>query len=97
VLHFSPPTEDKRYFPSGVERISPRKQGDLGELSAINWLMEQDYDVYLPLGHSPDYDMVADGGGALLRVQVKTSKPFRNRRWQIALRTCGGTEAGMGS
>ena len=80
-----------------MERMSPRKQGDLGELSAINWLMEQNYDVYLPLGHSPDYDIVADDGETLLRVQVKTSTQHRNRRWCVALCTRGGNRSWNGA
>jgi hypothetical protein len=39
--------------------MSPRKQGDLGELSAIDWLGSQGYALYLPLGHSPDVDLMA--------------------------------------
>jgi hypothetical protein len=37
-----------------VGRISPRLQGDIGELSALNWLIDQGASVYLPFGHSPD-------------------------------------------
>ena len=33
----------------------------------------------LPVGHSPDYDLIADDGEALLRVQVKTSTHLRQR------------------
>lgn len=76
--------------------MSPRKQGDKGELSAINWLMEHGYDVYLPLGHSPDYDIIADDGEVLLRVQVKTSTRYRNRRWEVMLCTRGGNRSWSG-
>jgi hypothetical protein len=76
--------------------ISRRLQGDLGELSAIDWLVSQGYSVYLPLGHSPDCDLVADDGRALLRVQVKTSTVFRNGRWEITVCTRGGNQSWSG-
>jgi PD-(D/E)XK endonuclease len=50
----------------------PRKQGDIGELSAMEWLASAGAALYLPFGHSPDVDVVADFGGQLVRVQVKT-------------------------
>jgi hypothetical protein len=34
--------------------FKPREQGDLGELSAMEWLASQGAHIYLPLGHSPD-------------------------------------------
>jgi hypothetical protein len=54
-------------------RISPREQGDIGERSALCWLIDQGATVYLPFGHSPDVDLVAGFGDRLVRVQVKTS------------------------
>jgi hypothetical protein len=39
----------------GVDRlINRRQQGDLGEVSAIEWLTRQGATVSAPLGHSPD-------------------------------------------
>ena len=58
--------------------------------------MEQGYDVYLPLGHSPDYDTIADDEETLLRVQVKTSTQHRNRRWEVMLCTKGGNQSWNG-
>ena len=54
-----------------MDRMSPRRQGDLGELSAMEWLGSQGYAVFYPIGHSPDTDLVVDDGRALRRVQVK--------------------------
>jgi hypothetical protein len=79
-----------------MDRIPPRRQGDLGEFSAINWLGEHGYDVYLPLGHSPDCDLIADDGQELLRVQVKTTTRYRNRRWEVMLCTKGGNQSWNG-
>jgi hypothetical protein len=71
-------------------------QGDLGEISAIDWLTSQGHAVYLPLGHSPDCDLIADDGRALLRVQVKTSTFWRNGRWEIMVCTKGGNRSWNG-
>jgi Holliday junction resolvase-like predicted endonuclease len=77
-------------------RISPRRQGDLGELSAMEWLSSQGYGVSLPIGHSPDYDLIADDGEALLRVQVKTSTQRANGRWRLSVCTRGGNRSWNG-
>jgi hypothetical protein len=79
-----------------MERMSPRRQGDLGEFSAIEWLGSRGYGVCFPVGHSPDYDVIADDGEALLRVQVKTSTRYRNDRWEVMLCTRGGNQSWNG-
>jgi hypothetical protein len=77
--------------------LSPRRQGDLGELSAMQWLGEQGYAIYLPLGHSPHCDILAEDGAKLLRVQVKTSTYYRNSRWNVAVCTRGGNQSWSGT
>jgi hypothetical protein len=72
---------------------SPRAQGDVGELSAINWLIGAGAVVSVPMFHIPDYDLVADFGGRLARVQVKTSTAWHNRRFAVALCTRGGNQS----
>jgi hypothetical protein len=79
-----------------MARISPRRQGDLGELSAMEWLGSQGYGVYYPIGHSPDCDLVIDDGQTLQRVQVKTSTQWRHRRWEVTLCTRGGNQSWNG-
>lgn len=54
-----------------------RRQGDLGEAAAIDWLTRQGADVLVPLFHSPDYDLAAEVEGDLLAC--------RSRRLAIAL------------
>jgi hypothetical protein len=76
--------------------MSPRKQGDLGELSAIDWLGAQGYVLYLPLGHSPDVDLIALDNERALRVQVKTSTVYFNARWQVTICTRGGNQSWNG-
>ena len=53
--------------------MHPRRQGDLGEYSAIEWLGSRGYPVWVPVGHSPDCDLITELSGRLIRVQVKTS------------------------
>jgi Holliday junction resolvase-like predicted endonuclease len=79
-----------------VAHLSPRAQGDLGELSAIEWLGSQGYNVFIPLSHSPDVDLIADDGEHLLRVQVKTSTQFERNRWAVMICTRGGNRSWNG-
>jgi hypothetical protein len=81
--------------------ITRRQQGDLGEASAIEWLTRQGATVSAPLGHGPDYDLVAGIGGRLVRVQVKTSTrseatPEGDERWSVSIRTNGGNQSWSG-
>ena len=71
-------------------------QGDIGELSAISWLVDHGARVFLPLGHSPDVDLVADFGDRLARVQVKTSTVCRNTGFEVTLATRGGNRSWNG-
>jgi hypothetical protein len=79
-----------------MDRMSTRRQGDLGELSAMEWLGSHGYAVFYPIGHSPDCDLIVDDGCALRRVQVKTSTRWRNRRWEVMLCTRGGNQSWNG-
>lgn len=75
---------------------TPRRQGDAGELSAINWLFSAGADVYVPLFTNPDVDLIADFGDRVERVQVKTSTCWRNNRWNVTLCTRGGNQSWNG-
>jgi hypothetical protein len=82
-------------------RINRRRQGDLGEASAIEWLTRQGATVFLPFGHSPDVDLVAEVDGRLLRVQVKTSTqrattPDGHSRFPVMIATNGGNQSWSG-
>jgi Holliday junction resolvase-like predicted endonuclease len=81
--------------------INRRQQGDLGEASAIEWLTRQGARVSAPLGHSPDYDLIAEIDDRLLRVQVKTSTCLevtlhREERWSVSIGTNGGNQSWSG-
>ena len=61
-------------FPWVDGRIPPREQGDIGERSALCWLIEQGATVFVPFGHSASVDLVADFGDRIARIQVKTPR-----------------------
>lgn len=94
--HVSGPT-----FLRMVRARNRSQQGDLGEASAMQWLTHVGGLVLVPLGHSPDYDLIADLNGRLLRVQVKTSvqeirTPNGHLRHPVSLVTCGGNQSWTG-
>ena|SRR5215208_2585062 len=75
-------------------RLKPREQGDLGELSAMEWFVGRGVRIYIPVFHSPDVDLIADVDRRPLRIQVKTST-CRNRlgRWDVSISTRGGNQS----
>ena len=77
--------------------LHSRKQGDVGEAHAIAWLTEVGADVSVPLFHSPDYDLIAQFGEELLRVQVKTSRFARGDRFTVQIATRGGNRSWTGT
>jgi hypothetical protein len=81
--------------------INRRQQGDLGEVSAIEWLTSVGATVLIPLGHSPDFDLVSYSAGRLLRIQVKSSTQRKrtlsgHSRTVVALATYGGNQSWNG-
>jgi hypothetical protein len=68
----------------------------MGELSAMHWLAFKGAQIYLPVGHSPDVDLVASFHGRLLRVQVKTSTRRCGDRFAVQLATRGGNQSWNG-
>jgi hypothetical protein len=79
-----------------LRQTNPRRQGDIGEAAAIAWLTRAGFGVWIPLGHSPDADLIAQRDGRLLRVQVKTSTALRNDRYEVSLATKGGNRSWSG-
>ena len=63
----------------------------------MEWLVSVGYKLWLPVGHSPDSDVIAEADdGRLLRVQVKTTTRYRNRRWEVMVCTRGGNRSWNG-
>jgi PD-(D/E)XK endonuclease len=75
---------------------TPRRQGDAGELSAMTWLVSLGAIVAKPLFESPDYDLLADFGDRIERVQVKTSTHWAKNRFVVSLCTRGGNQSWNG-
>jgi PD-(D/E)XK endonuclease len=75
---------------------TPRRQGEAGELSAMTWLVRAGAVVFTPLFTHPDYDLIADFGDRIERVQVKTSTCRRTNRWEVTLATRGGNRSWNG-
>ena len=72
--------------------LSTKQQGNIGVGAAIAYFTSKGCTVCLPLNDSQDYDLVVDHGGALKRVQVKTTRyrePSGN--FQVCLKSSGGT------
>jgi hypothetical protein len=77
-------------------RLKPRQQGDLGEVSALEWLVGQGATVYVPFNSAPDVDLIAEFGDKFVRVQVKTTGVYRNDRWEVSICTMGGNQSWNG-
>lgn len=81
--------------------INRQKQGDLGEASAIEWLLSRGAVVAIPFGHSPHFDLVAEIDDQVLRIQVKTSTQQTQTdagetRYPVSLVTTGGNQSWSG-
>jgi hypothetical protein len=68
----------------------------------MEWLASKGALVWIPLGHSPDVDLMAELDGRLSRIQVKTTTytvktPNGHSRWQVAIATCGGNRSWNGA
>jgi hypothetical protein len=76
--------------------VNTLEQGHLGEVSALEWLASIGACVAIPFGPSPDWDLLAELDGRLIRVQVKTCTRRYNRRWAVAICTRGGNQSWSG-
>jgi len=63
----------------------------------MEWLGSHGYAIYLPVGHSPDCDLIAERNESLLRVQVKTTTQYVKRRWAVTICTRGGNQSWNGT
>jgi hypothetical protein len=49
--------------------VNRRTQGDIGEVSAMEWLTSRGATVWIPLNHSPHVDLMAEWDDRLISVQ----------------------------
>ena len=62
----------------------------------MQWLAFAGAKIAVPVGHTPNWDFIADFHGCLTRVQVKTSRSYRNGRWEVTTCTRGGNQSWNG-
>ena len=67
----------------------------------MEWFVRIGARVSVPLGHSPDYDLIAEIEGRLVRVQVKTTTCRHttqggDERWNVSIKTHGGNRSWNG-
>lgn len=65
------------------EKRDTKRIGDFAELAVMMALVDAGYRICIPFGENHRYDLIADGFGKLLRVQVKNVRcekaPFEYR------------------
>lgn len=65
--------------------MSTKRLGNIGEAKVLAKFVEMQVPVYLPFGDVEKSDLVAEFGGKLNRIQVKTSEKFENDQFTISL------------
>jgi hypothetical protein len=69
-----------------------KEKGNSGLGMAIAYFTTNGYVVAIPLNDTQDYDLIIEKDGEIKTVQVKsTGCKTRNRIYQVALKSCGGT------
>ena len=72
---------------------SNKEKGNAGLGIAIAYYSANGYTVSIPLNDTQDYDLIVDKNNFLKKVQVKaTSCKTKYNRYQVALKSCGGTK-----
>ena len=70
-----------------------KQRGNCGLGIAIAYFSTNGYTVSIPLNDTQDYDLIVDKNNFLKKVQVKaTSCKTKYNRYQVALKSCGGTK-----
>jgi hypothetical protein len=63
----------------------------------MEWLASRGAHIYVPVGHSPDVDLIAEIDGVALRVEVKTATyQTAAGRWDVQIATRGGNQSWSG-
>ena len=70
-----------------------KEKGNTGLGIAIAYYSTNGYTVSIPLNDTQDYDLIVDKNNVLKKVQVKaTSCKTKYNKYQVALKSCGGTK-----
>ena len=63
----------------------------------MEWLASKGAHIYVPVGHSPDVDLIAELDGIVLRIEVKTTtRRSGGGRWSVMIATRGGNQSWNG-
>lgn len=74
---------------------SNKEKGNTGLGIAIAYYSANGYIVSIPLNDTQDYDFIVDKDNILKKIQVKaTSCKTKYNKYQVALKSCGGTKGG---
>ena len=74
---------------------SNKEKGNTGLGIAIAYYSANGYTVSIPLNDTQDYDFIVDQDNILKKIQVKaTSCKTKYNKYQVALKSCGGTKGG---
>ena len=74
---------------------SNKEKGNTGLGIAIAYYSANGYTVSIPLNDTQDYDFIIDKDNILKKIQVKaTSCKTKYNKYQVALKSCGGTKGG---
>lgn len=72
---------------------SNKQKGNAGLGIAVAYYSSNGYTVSIHLNDTQDYDLIVDKNNFLKKVQVKaTSCKTKYNRYQVALKSCGGTK-----
>ena len=72
---------------------SNKDKGNSGLGIAIAYYSTNGYTVSIPLNDTQDYDLIVDKENILKKVQVKATSCRTNYdKYQVALKSCGGTK-----
>lgn len=73
--------------------LTNKEKGNSALGIAIAYFTINGYTVSIPLNDTQDYDLVIEKDGYLKAVQVKsTGCKTKNKIYQVALKSCGGTK-----
>ena len=74
---------------------SNKEKGNTGLGIAIAYYSANGYTVSIPLNDTQDYDFIVHKDNILKKIQVKaTSCKTKYNKYQVALKSCGGTKGG---
>lgn len=75
--------------------MNTQEKGNIGLGEAINYFCKNNYTVSIPLNDTQKYDLVVERKNKLYTVQVKYTTYKDKNKYQVSLRSCGGTNGSV--